>query len=194
MSGGREGRKRRDGIAGYTRAIDWRVTISGTALISRVSRLDKTAGLSCHGGRGARPELEESTRHARLSIAAAFSLRKRRQGNERALRRDPPSRSPVFVNARIPCAYRERPERDTHAPPFTTGARERGASYQRQRHVAVGAGVRDVFSLPPSWLSRVGGKKRWRVLGILRRKECASVAGAKWVSRIPRVYKMLIIL
>jgi len=61
-----------------------------------VSPFDKTADSLSRGG--ARREPEESTRHARLSIAAAFSLRKRRRGSEReTLRsRDPPTAGAPF--------------------------------------------------------------------------------------------------
>jgi len=98
--------------------------------------------------------------------------------------RDPPSRSPVFVNARIPCAYRERPERDTHALPFTTGARDvRGASYQRHHHV--GAVLRDVFSLPSLLAIVRGREKETGFRGHYDERRNANEAGAKWVSRLP---------
>lgn len=63
--------------------------------------LERVRAVSCHTG--ARREPEESTRHARLSIAAAFSLRENVAARKREALfspRYPPSGRPVFVNAR----------------------------------------------------------------------------------------------
>lgn len=115
------------------------------------------------------------------------------------MRRDPPSRSPRFRKCSDTLrAYRERPERATHAPPFTTSARERkrgaarrGASYQRPRHV--GAGLRGRGFLPTTLSTLLRGReKERRGFGSTALKgELEREAGAKWVSGMPRVCKIL---